>query len=142
MHCHSSQKPVFKIGKTEVYGGSIYDELPDVDMIIELHEPRANNCIFIPIEDFGVPDLPTEFWQQLYEKIQSYDRVMVRCLGGHGRTGMVLAILAGLGGVEYPCRFIRKNYCKYAIETEKQKEYVKRITGCKGDCKKCIRIQY
>ena len=65
MRCHDSQRPIFKIGKTEIYGGGIDDEPPEVDVIIELNQPYSENCIFVEIKDFSVPDLPKEFWQEL-----------------------------------------------------------------------------
>lgn len=142
MNCHNSQTPVFKIGGTEIYGGGIYEDLPEVDVVIELHERRSNNYIFVPIKDFDVPDLPKEFWHKLYKKIQGYNKVMVRCLGGHGRTGMVLAILAGSSGIDYPCKFIREKYCEHAIETDEQKKYVRYVTGCTGDCEMCIEVRF
>ena len=75
------------------------------------------------------------------EEIQRFKRVLVRCLGGHGRTGTVLAVLAGLSGIDYPCKFIRERYCEKAIEREEQKRYVKQITNCSGDCSNCIEVE-
>ena len=92
--------------------------------------------------DFNWPDmsalhLPKQFWMDLIQhcKTNKYD-IHVACHGGHGRTGTVLAILAGLMGVTKadPVEFIRNKYCKRAVESASQISLVQKITGLKVTC--------
>jgi len=56
-------------------------------------------------------------------------RVLVHCMGGHGRTGTALAILLGLSGAmkKDPVAWLRKHYCEEAVETKKQIEYIQSL---------------
>lgn len=87
--------------------------------------------VLIHWRDGDVIELKKNFWELLIEEIRLQKRdVYVGCVGGHGRTGTVLSILAGLLGVSKdPVKFIRKNYCEKAVETVVQLEYIKEITG-------------
>ena len=91
--------------------------------------PKA---IHLPIKNFGVPYFPTQFWKDLLASLVSLAQtqengldVLIICQGGHGRTGMVLSILAGLAfGFQEPITWVRKNYCIHAVETNAQAQYV------------------
>jgi len=89
--------------------------------------------IAIDISDGGVPDLPIEFWNILVAGLRREKRdVIACCVGGHGRTGLVLSILAYLmcnKAKTDPIKFVRDNYCENAVETYKQIEYIEKITG-------------
>jgi len=58
--------------------------------------------------------------------------VLVACIGGHGRTGTALAIMAYWSSVippgQNPVTWIRKNYCQEAVETKRQEQYVEDST--------------
>lgn len=154
--CHSGNVKVFTHNGTEFYGGGHLRNSPDtgVDLIIELAHcdypcstvnlislfeiERPAEYIYLPIADMQTPNWSREFWVSLFNDVQRFNKVLVRCMGGHGRTGMVLAIFAGLSGIKYPCRFIREKYCERAIETPKQAEYVRVITECTGRKCPCI----
>ena len=62
-------------------------------------------------------------------------RVLVSCMGGHGRTGTILAALAEVAGVTPtetdPITWIRSVYCKEAIETTEQVGYLEATFGFK-----------
>jgi protein-tyrosine phosphatase len=85
--------------------------------------------------DFEVPSLNKKWWMELVKTIKSWPAasMLVHCLGGHGRTGTALAILGAMGGVpeaqENPVEYVRSIYCKDAIESMAQINYIKRITG-------------
>ncbi len=85
--------------------------------------------------DRGVPNLGRSWWKSLAGEIKALDgKVGVCCMGGHGRTGTMLAILVPmLGGVKgkkkCPVTWVRKNYCKEAVESDAQLDYVEYITG-------------
>jgi len=96
---------------------------------------------FVSIQwpDGGVPFLGALFWDALLRDIEDLAKqeggldLLVMCLGGHGRTGTALAILCSLWNLipwsEDPVLWIRRRYCKHAVETEKQLQYIEKITG-------------
>jgi len=83
--------------------------------------------------DMGVVNLPKEFWLdliKLFDKKKS--KVLMFCIGGHGRTGTAMAVLMVLGlgyTPEKAVAWVRDNYCKQAIETWKQINYVYSMVG-------------
>lgn len=86
--------------------------------------------------DMGVPELDRDDWLELIEDIRAGWKgkgVLACCQGGHGRTGTVLAVLAGLTGATTsdPVKFVRERYCEEAVESVKQIKYVEEITGIK-----------
>lgn len=92
----------------------------------------------IPIADHGIPALPKEFWPDLLkdllvEKDRRGGMLDLRafCMGGHGRTGMFLAIMYGLTHPQDqdPVDTIRKMYCINAVETLSQENYVYHCCG-------------
>lgn len=94
--------------------------------------------ISLPVHDYDVLYLPADFWIDLLLDLADFGRereepldVLVACDGGHGRTGMVLSILAALTEVTDgdPVAFVRQHYCEKAVETYGQIDYIKEITG-------------
>ncbi|MBI5075572.1 MAG: hypothetical protein HZB62_10475 [Nitrospirae bacterium] len=98
-------------------------------------EVHAQQVIRIDWPDGGIPSLTEDNWRALIEDLRGLRlrmgkdalHVMVCCVGGHGRTGTALAILAALTGVapDDPVTFIRSHYCSRAVETKSQCRYVK-----------------
>lgn len=89
--------------------------------------PTADYVLLI--EDFSVPlalDLHRVNFTlaRIMEHAMSGERVFVGCQGGWGRTGLVLALLAKVAGVEDPVAYVRAHYTPYAVETEDQRAYV------------------
>lgn len=150
--CHKGNVPIFeKDGVTILGGGSFHDAEPkEVDIVLDL----ANNVpsswesfipdgwksksltwgptvIYLTIKDHNAPSKITkEFWAALWEdlKTQAPCRVLVMCLGGHGRTGLVLTCLMmaakfDVGDIN-PIRWLRDHYCEKIIESQVQLEYV------------------
>jgi hypothetical protein len=65
--------------------------------------------------------------------------VHVGCVGGHGRTGIVIsAIVAELTGKKDAIQWVRKHYCKKAVESKAQVQFlmkhygVTEVTGTKS----------
>lgn len=83
--------------------------------------------------DMGVPYSATkELWQHLVDMIPQDSVIVATCMGGHGRTGSFIAILAGLlDGLKGKKAIdtVRKNYCECAVETSGQEEYICKILG-------------
>lgn len=150
--CHKQgNNQVFPIGNRKImYGGSQFegaDPLPGM-LFIDLLNRGQNDqistnyqtkyldqylikIISIPWPDMSLPEVPDDFWVALAQEIIYQDRnCLIACAGGHGRTGTALAILAHLiAGIQNPIEFVRWAYCKEAVETHEQKNYVAKITG-------------
>jgi hypothetical protein len=83
------------------------------------------------IPDMGVPGTPSEVEQfknmitWLAEQLIAGKKVHVGCIGGHGRTGMVLSALRKhMAGDENATQHVRDNYCKKAVESTAQVEFL------------------
>ena len=93
--------------------------------------------LIIPWKDGGVPKFTKDQWMDLLSDLgKLHGRVLVHCIGGHGRTGTALAIMLGLSGAlkKDPIAWLRKNYCEKAVETKEQVEHVQSM-GIKTDAK-------
>ncbi len=90
--------------------------------------------ILLDWPDMDAVNLPWEFWKELVQYLTSHrTRMLVFCVGGHGRTGTAIACLMVAGGWERnnAIRWIRKNYCPAAIESKAQEDYILAVeTGC------------
>ncbi len=99
----------------------------------ELHhweEPAAVPEIVLDWPDMGVVALPRRFWEELVAHLtKTQGKMLVFCVGGHGRTGTALACLMVVCGwtSEDAIAWIRANYCRRAIETREQERYILQI---------------
>ena len=94
-----------------------------------LNEGLANECI-IDWDDMKAPKLAPEFWVRLVKYLRENKlRALVFCMGGHGRTGTAIVSLLIASGwrMDKALKWIRKNYCEKAVETEVQMKYLKRV---------------
>lgn len=105
--------------------------------LLELAKLKINR-LMIDWTDNGIPTLSKEFWKGLCDYIKKAPNrgpVFIHCVGGHGRTGTIAAILASLFeicGTEPPITYVRRVYCEAAVESKNQVWYVQTITGV--DC--------
>lgn len=97
------------------------------------HVGGGTHIISIDWPDFDIPqDIGREWWLALVDDIKrlGIKTVSTQCVGGHGRTGVQLAILAHLmGGTKQDdaaqlITWVRDNYCHHAVETSAQQAYV------------------
>jgi hypothetical protein len=111
----------------------------------ELYEWSPPAQLKIDWPDGGEPPVGCQWWEQLWAFLRSFDgEVFIHCHGGHGRTGTALAILAGLEGLAVeekqrkgrlvlkpvnPILFVRRLYCKKAVETWSQIDYIDAVLG-------------
>ena len=78
---------------------------------------------YYPIADYCA--LPADVYQRVVEDIlfdltKGYN-AGVCCTGGHGRTGYVAAgVIGKLLPVDDPVKYLRKNYCDHAVESQDQ----------------------
>ncbi len=104
-------------GKHEMFG---------VCVRAERVEPGSYNA-WLPIEDFSVPRDVALVEDTLRQALRAGIRgreVYVGCMGGWGRTGLFLSLLAKAAGVPHPVDYVRKFYAKSAVETAMQKHFV------------------
>lgn len=107
--------------------------LPDHPELFAISYPPT---ITLDWPDFGTPALGREWWTglvQAFHDLPPESNIAVYCEGGHGRTGTALAILASLSG-QVPdtmdsVGWVRRNYCKEAVESIAQVRYIEEITG-------------
>lgn len=89
--------------------------------------------VYYHINDRQTPVSKGEFkglMQFLTKQLRHGDNVLVSCMGGHGRTGLVLAVLYGmLTGSKDPVKEMRKWHCDRAVETYGQHVFVHEMLG-------------
>ena len=87
--------------------------------------------LYYPIPDFGV--LPDDILQIAIQKIldrkTADKKVGIFCMGGHGRTGYLTAIVLGKLGHDDPIGFLRKHYCNNAVESIAQIKHIAEVLG-------------
>lgn len=83
--------------------------------------------------DFGLPadrDDALAALREALRRARAGERVEVACLGGRGRTGTALAVLAVLDGLD-PAEavpWVRRVYHRHAVETPGQKRWVRSLS--------------
>jgi protein-tyrosine phosphatase len=160
--CHEGNILVFKHENISVYGGGssrglqIWEDSFMIDMGDQVDEKYVEfaGCYYpelftlklikVACKDYNVPNIGATFWSRLVDilKRESADKpikVICCCMGGHGRTGMALSILASLLEVvpadACPVTWVREHYCKNAVEAYKQLKYIEEVTGRKVEAK-------
>lgn len=160
--CHVGMQEVFDLGGATVWAGSLteaFDSNQDWALMVSVAgdygapnpvikaSPVAQRWLdaanlhthetpWIAVEwpDYGVPHLGRDDWRKLTEIIAAQTGpVAIYCVGGHGRTGTALAIIAALGGAmpetADPVAWVRANYCEEVVESRSQLLYIEAITG-------------
>jgi len=86
--------------------------------------------------DYSIPtNVGRDFWVQLVDDIKTNDikSVSTQCMGGHGRTGVQLCILAHMmipqaqhtwKNAGELIQYIRDVYCDHAVEAPSQQKYI------------------
>ncbi len=149
-HCADNHPPlpILVDGKVyEIHGGSSTRKAPpeDVEVFIGFDhgmvqtdrrfpwDPRTE--FLYPITDMGVPpDLASfeKLLDYLAKEVMAQRKVFIGCIGGHGRTGLVLAALVQrMTGEEDAITFVRNHYCKKVVESEKQVDWLHKHFGIK-----------
>lgn len=128
--CQHSQTCFTLPSGTEVFCSSVMAPLgrkPDFALYLD-HEWRSPGfAYYIEWKDFDTPeeaalDDAVLIVADVYKKARKGLFVEVGCIGGHGRTGTVLAIMCVLEGLDTTeaISYVRSNYCKRAIESSSQ----------------------
>jgi hypothetical protein len=127
----------FPFGAAAVTGGPYLHRLPGYAGVKLAAEIDAECAINLPTEDFSVPDVE-QCERALAAAIAlaaAGSPIYVGCMGGIGRTGLFLALLAkislrsmkpwySLSSHQDPVAFIRNTFKPHAVETKQQQEYV------------------
>ena len=96
----------------------------------EFNSHLRGALVYWPWKDFSAPgdvEQSTRRVLELHEEHVAGKIIEVACFGGHGRTGTLLAILAALhqGWPEHQAvDRLRQAYCKRAVETPSQEQFV------------------
>jgi hypothetical protein len=109
-----------------IYGGP-YLDCPDGFRGVKLAKEITRPCeVSIPIKDYSVPQVGNlnVGLEKAVSLLLAGDAVYAGCMGGRGRTGLFLAILAKAFGVEKPVEYVRENYFHHAVETTEQYDFV------------------
>jgi hypothetical protein len=122
----------------EVYDPSTFGEIA-FKRTLEGMKLDEDERIYLPffIQDYGLPKYSVEVWPLLAADIKALMMegvdVLVACVGGHGRTGMVTSIVCHLLVPEVvgddPVAWIRRVHCSNALDTQAQEEYVFGVLG-------------
>jgi hypothetical protein len=105
--------------------------------LLEYFQPTQVEEIVIDWPDMGTIKAGPYFWAQFFRLIKENGKknVVVFCIGGHGRTGTFVAsmmtVMNGIHGGK-AIRAIRDGYCKQAVETRQQEDYVRSMTTKEG----------
>ena len=108
------------------------DAVPDFGLYLDPMWTPAWPAEHLDWPDFGVPnDLAAadahiiDAWQ----RARNGEAVEVACIGGHGRTGTVLACMAVLAGIAPPdaVSWVRDNYCQRAVQEPSQAYWMARF---------------
>jgi hypothetical protein len=93
-------------------------------------EIKATCAVDIPTQDFRVPDRKLLYrgLNKAVELVLAGEPLYVGCMGGKGRTGLFLAVLAKAFGVKKPVEYVREHYYSHAVETDEQYQFVKKFT--------------
>lgn len=131
--------PALDINGMKVYGGScINPVVTDADVYVGFDISMARHGHSYPwekgesflfyIKDMGVPS-SVEDTKRLVEwlsvQLIAKRKVHLGCIGGHGRTGMILAALVmHMTGNKDAITYVRENYCGRAVESLEQVDFL------------------
>lgn len=101
--------------------------LPKVDDLIAYYKDSGFEVIHYPIKDFGVPQDMKDFYRFIQTVAAALQKgnALVHCMGGYGRTGLIVACLLAFQGFDpdSAIKAVRKAR-KHTIETKEQEAFV------------------
>lgn len=127
-----------RFAKLDIYGGPfrsyrrlIRKEQPHDQLsygVCLLEKPLDTADASMPIRDFSIPTQTDAVVSK--ELIKAYRNgfrgrtVYAGCMGGIGRTGVFLALMAKIAGHKDPVAYVRSTFLPHAVETGEQKAYI------------------
>lgn len=145
VRCYESH-PSLKIGKGRVHGGSAsYPVVKDADIYVSLQAGSASGRqsdpwdtqkvieVYYPITDMQAP-VDVERFKKLVtwlgNQLHKGKSIHLGCIGGHGRTGTLLsALVATVMDKQDAIQYVRKHYCKKAVESKAQVQFLMKHYG-------------
>jgi protein-tyrosine phosphatase len=139
--------PALALGEFKIYGGNASTPaVKDADIYVALDRGSYDKpsypwkkgpiSILFRVTDMQEPDDKKEFRNMvvwLAEQVREGKKVHIGCIGGHGRTGTLLAALvAHMGVSDDPIAYVRTNYCKKAVESTRQIDFLVKEYGAKS----------
>jgi hypothetical protein len=138
--------PALKLGKGTLYGGAARTpKVKDADIYVVLQsgdmngwqsdpwEKQVRTEVYYGIRDMNAPENVPRFKKLVTwvcTQLQQGKKVHVGCIGGHGRTGTVIsAIVAEMTGEKDAIQYVRKHYCKKAVESKAQVAFLMKHYG-------------
>jgi len=106
------------------------DSIPDFGLYLDSAWDPASLAYQVSWRDHGLPVYMTVAYDAIvdvWSKVLDGQNIEVGCIGGHGRTGTVLAcfaILAGAKSAEEAIAHVHTHYCNRAVEGDEQKWFV------------------
>jgi hypothetical protein len=132
---HTEDAVTFPDGTTVLASGWLErrrdEPAPDFGLYLDSSWAAWWPSVSLDWPDFGVPSdavvADTEI-RAAFSRAQLGQRVEVACVGGHGRTGTVLACMAVLAGVPAAeaVEWVRAQYCGRAVQEPAQQYWVER----------------
>jgi hypothetical protein len=92
------------------------------------HVPEHGVHAWLPILDFMVPSDKVMVKRVMRETLRAMlegKQVFIGCMGGIGRTGLLMALLVKMAGHPKPVQYVRAHYDSHAVETEKQVRFIR-----------------
>jgi hypothetical protein len=113
------------------------DSLPDFGLYLDPMWEPTWPAAYLDWPDFGVPTdvaAADALILDTFERARGGEQVEVACIGGHGRTGTVLACLAALAGVPAAeaVEWVRARYCRRAVQEPSQQYWMERFAERHG----------
>lgn len=137
--CYASHPPVPVTCEGRLFGGNGYAPTQKADWYVDLN-PRTDvqahklyntkdggHYTNFPIRNMSVPNLKKlhNLVDGIVSALEQGKSVHVGCIGGHGRTGLVLAVVVKrLEGTLDAVAWLRENYCIKAVESQSQIDYL------------------
>ena len=131
-----------KVGDLEIFLGADRDLKPkdfdNFDLVVPLCGQlgagfgRHFEVLSLYLQDYGgVPDTWGAALQYLIDRLREGKKTLAYCVGGHGRTGTLLASLIALlePEVEDPVAEARTRHCSHAVESEGQIKGIFKLKG-------------
>jgi hypothetical protein len=105
---------------------------PDFGLYLDPQWQPTGPSVMLDWPDFGVPTDRATADSEIrgaFARARAGERVEVACIGGHGRTGTVLACMAILGGVppSEAVSWVRSTYCQRAVQEPSQQYWIDRF---------------
>lgn len=134
-----SPLPQLAIAPSETLGMNLLSSKTEVPegWSCEQHLTNGTAPHFVSLDwpDFSIPKVSKYFWYALLDDIKEFDIKVIstQCAGGHGRTGVQLAILAHylIPTEQHTWKdagelieWVREQHCTHAVEAKSQQQYI------------------